>query len=412
MRKKVLKISLIIAFVLFFCMATICILCIPFNEITSLPDKINIDYNSLTNITSTNPFGKFISCELSGNSMVQSNAPLEDLKLNIKLFNIITLKQIEVDTETIKVHTGGNTVGFSLNTSGVVVIGSSAVMTEKGSVDTLKNLDIKNGDIIVELAGEKVERLADLSEILDKEENRGKELSIKIRRDKKEIEYKITPAKDIYTQKYKLGLWVKDDASGVGTLTFVRTDNNRFGALGHAICDADTKKPIEINGGEMFNATIIGINKGAKGKPGELKALFIQGNNSIGEVDKNTKFGIFGKYNEDKLKDLNKNTIMQTGGRFTTKPGKAKIRVSLDNDTFKDYDIEIIKTNYQANCSDKSMVIRVVDKELLEKTGGIIQGMSGSPIIQNDKVVGAVTHVFVSDPTKGFGVYLDWMIEQ
>ena len=384
---------------------------VPISTIINLPNNINLPYEEFASVESQKPFGKLINLKFNGAVQVNDNGE-SDVTLEIKLFNILTLKRIAVNPKTTNVYAGGNAVGFSLNSSGVIVVGSSAVMTEQGGVDTIQGVDIKNGDIITEIEGDRVNRLSDLAEIINKEQNQDKELTIKIKRKGEDFERKIKPVKDVQSKKYKLGLWVKDDASGVGTLTYVRQDNSRFGALGHAICDQDTKEPFEINSGDMYNCTVIGINKGQKGKPGELKALFIQGSNNIGSVDKNTKYGVFGEYKKDKLEKLNKEHLFEAGGRFTAKPGKAKLRASLDGSEIKEYDIEIIKTNYQSSSSDKSMVIRVTDKELLKKTGGIVQGMSGSPIIQNGKVVGAVTHVFVSDPTKGFGIYLDWMINQ
>ena len=404
--------SILLILVIFFGAVGGCLVSnIPFAEIKNLPDKITVSNQDLDTLTENQNFGFMIKSKLSGN-LETSDGGSSNIKLNIKLLNIITLRQIDVDVKDISVWTGGDTVGFSLTSNGVIVVGSSSVATENGNVNTLNNADIKSGDVLLEIEGEKVNRVGDLSRIANKEENQGKTLTVKIRRNGKEQETKITPAKDTQTQKYKLGLWVKDDMSGVGTLTYVRQDNNRFGALGHAICDSESKEPFDVNGGDMYKCTVIGLNKATKGKPGEIKALFVQsGNNAIGSVDKNNKYGIFGTYNTTKIEKLRKKETIKVGGRWTAKPGKAKIRVNLD-DEIKDYDIEIIKTNYQSSSSDKSMVIRVLDKELLKKTGGIIQGMSGSPIIQNDRVVGAVTHVFVSDPTKGFGIYLDWMINE
>lgn len=410
MRKKALKISVII-FIACGIFAGFLFHLVPFKNILSLPSCINLPYDDFGVVEQSKPFGKFVNLSFSGVAETSSTGK-NSVVLNIKLLNLITLKQLDVNVLNQKVYAGGNAVGFSLNSQGVVVIGNSAVTTENGTVDTLNNVDIKNGDILLEINGEKINRISNLSSVLNKEGYNGEELTILIKRNGEILERKLTPAKDSQSKLYKLGLWVKDDASGVGTLTFVREDNLRFGALGHAICDPDTKQTFEMNSGDMYNSTVIGISKGQKGKPGELKALFIQGSNPIGEVDKNCKYGVFGTYNKEKVDKLSANNLVETGGRFTAKPGKAFIRTCLDSNEFKDYEIEIIKTNYQNSCSDKSMVFRVTDKELIKKTGGIVQGMSGSPIIQNGKIIGAVTHVFVSDSTKGFGIYLDWMINQ
>lgn len=409
MQKRAFKIVFVIVLVFGF-FATIIYSLVPFGAIFSLPNTINLSYDDFDTIQNSQPFGKLVNISLSkfiSTSQTENN----QIELHVKLFDFLVLKKVNVNVNNSKVFAGGNTVGFSLNSSGVIVVGNSAVTTESGIVDTLKGVDIKNGDILLELDGEKVNRISDLSKILNKEQYNGGEIVVKIKRKNEILERKLTPAKDSQSHLYKLGLWVKDDASGVGTLTFVRQDNSRFGALGHAICDPDTKQPFEINSGDMYNSTVIGINKGQKNKPGELRALFVQGgSNSIAQVDKNCKYGVFGTYLD--TNKLDTNSLMEVGGRFTAKPGKAKIRTCLDSGEFKEYEIEIIKTNYQNSSSDKSMVFRVTDKELIKKTGGIVQGMSGSPILQNGKIIGAVTHVFVSDPTKGFGIYLDWMINE
>lgn len=386
---------------------------VPFDEIYNLPESVNLSDEDIVQIQENKPFGKLIAIKTNDIIEVSSGQIIKKTtNLDLKLFGLIKIRSINILENPIEVITGGNIVGFSLTSRGVVVVGSSPVLTENGNVNTLENIDIKNGDIITNIGEDSVNRISDISVIINKQENHNKELEITIKRKGETLSRIIKPAKDLMTNTYKLGLWIKDDASGVGTLTYIRKDNNRFGALGHAICDTDTKEVFEINSGDLYSATVIGINKGQKGKPGELKALFIQGSNNLGSVDKNTKYGVFGTIKEEKISKFSKAKVENVGGRLTAKPGKAFIRASLDGEQAKDYQIEIIKTNYQNVSSDKSMVIRVVDKELLNKTGGIIQGMSGSPIIQNGRVIGAVTHVFISDPTKGFGIYLDWMINQ
>lgn len=383
----------------------------PFAEIKNCPSLVNLSYEEIQDVNNNHVFGKFVYAKCN-DILSTNNVSSNIVNVSFKLFNLITIKTIQVNTNEVEVLAGGNVVGFSLNSSGVIVIGSSPVITEQGNVNTLNQSDIKAGDVILEIAGEKVNRISSIEKIINKPENAGKELEVIIKRKDEQLKVMVTPALDMQSKKYKLGVWIKDDVSGVGTLTYVRKDNKRFGALGHAISDVENQKPFEISGGDVYNSTIIGYNKAVKGKPGEIKALYVQGSNSLGKVDKNTKFGVFGTYEESKFLKLNNHETLKTGGRLTAKPGKAKIRVSLDNEAPQDYDIEIIKTNYQNLSSDKSMVIRVTDKELLNKTGGIIQGMSGSPIIQDDKIIGAVTHVFISDATKGFGVYLDWMINE
>ena len=202
--------------------------------------------------------------------------------------------------------------------------------------------------------------------IINKKEYEGKELNIKAMRKNKQIDLKLKPALDAQTKKYKMGLWVRDDAAGVGTLTFIRKDNKRFGALGHAICDVDTKVPFSVSNGKMYLSNIIGIKRGRQGVPGELKGLFVKSQNLEGVVDKNGEFGVFGTLSEDS-KLLKEDNVIQIGGRLTARPGKAKIRASIDGQKVEEYDIEIVKTNYQNISKQKSMVIKVIDKALIEK---------------------------------------------
>lgn len=407
MRKKLLNISTAIVVTMYVFVAFLCNI-VPFSTIYNLDDNLVIASYEVEEFLQSKPFGNFINFTLHDEQNCSSNT----LKIDVNLFSKIKLKTLNVEVNDIEVFTGGNVVGFSLSSNGVIVIGSGKVETINGPVDCIEDSNIKVGDVIFEINEEKINKVSDLTNIVNKKQYEGKELKLKVKRKDKVFETTITPAKDIQSNQYKLGLWIKDDASGVGTLTYIRKDNYRFGALGHSISENGSKEPFSLSGGDMYTCNVIGVNKGAKGKPGEVKALFIQGKNSIGDVDKNTKYGVFGNYNQDKVSNLDEKKLMKVGGRFTAKPGKAKIRCALDGKETKDYDIEIIKTNYQNSSNEKSMVIRVIDKELISKTGGIIQGMSGSPILQNDKVIGAVTHVFVSDPTKGFAVYLDWMINE
>ena len=212
---------------------------------------------------------------------------------------------------------------------------------------------------------------------------------------------------DKNTGKYKLGLWVRDDVSGIGTLTYVDKNSNSFAALGHAVTDNENN--VEVGSGKVYGCKLIGIDKGEKNDPGQLKCMFLQTDEEKGDIVKNTKYGVFGQLsNTEGLVD--KNLSMRLGGRLSVNPGKAHI-ISSVSGIREEYEIEIIKASYQSKADDKSLVFRVKDKRLLALTGGIVQGMSGSPIVQNGKLVGAVTHVFMSDPTKGYGVYSDWMVE-
>ena len=332
--------------------------------------------------------------------------------------NLIVPANLEVNNLAVKrndlsddeIYVGGNAVGVYLNTKGVILMGSNSIITKDGLVDTLKNSPLQIGDLILKINDELIFNINEIVEIINREENQGKEVKITYVRKNKEYETSILPALDVQTNEYKLGIWVKNDASGVGTLTYV-TKDGKFGALGHSINVGGTKDAYEISGGKLYNCNIIGVTKGKKGKAGELKGLFLQGKNVQGEIERNEATGIYGTLCENSsLMENVKLRPYKKGGRFSARPGKAKILSCVDGKEVKEYDIEIIKTNYQNTSKEKSMVIKITDKELLEKTGGIVQGMSGSPIIQNGRLIGAVTHVFINDPTKGFGLYLDWML--
>lgn len=403
--KKTYRLSLLAICLL----AIFAIFTTPFNVIYSL-DTINCGENAVKEINCNHIFGNFVTA--CNRDYTTASLTSNKMCVDLKLFNLIKLKSIYVNTEEIPLYVGGDIVGFSLNGDGVVIIGTGKVDSKNGSIDTVAVGDIKKGDVIKEIEGESVRSVVDIYKIINKDGNKDRQLSIKLKRNGDIIETQILNTYDVNSGTYKLGLWVKDDLSGIGTLTYIRQDNKRFGALGHAICDGNTKTIYPIESGTMYPCTVIGINKASKGRAGELKGLFMQGkNNALGTVDKNCKSGVYGNVPEQSAVLSSKQTLL-AGGRMYAKPGKACIRSSIDGNTIKDYEIEIVKTNYQSSSNEKSMVIKVTDKELLKKTGGIVQGMSGSPIIQNGRVIGAVTHVFLNDSTKGFGIYLDWMINQ
>ena len=209
----------------------------------------------------------------------------------------------------------------------------------------------------------------------------------------------------------KIGLWVRDAAAGVGTLTFYEPSSGMFATLGHGIMDIDTAELIKIANGELVTTNILSINKGTKGNPGEIRGT-IEAGHTIGSISKNTKFGVFGTINKTPYLNTSNTNEVQVALREEIKTGKAQIICELENGKKEYYDIEIQRIFISNNKDNKSMLIKVTDKKLSEKTGGIIQGMSGAPIIQNGKFVGAVTHVLVNDPTIGYGVFADIMLKQ
>ena len=394
-------------YVLLFCFIIVLISNIPIYKIATFPNNVLFFADDIEFVNENKIFGDYVTVSLNNdknNPVIENREPV----IEFKLFNLIPIKKRKIRVlDSKKIYAGGMPVGLVLNSKGVIVVGASPVTTFDGEYNAEKDGVLKIGDIILEINNTEVLTTDDVSRIINKKENKDKELFVKVLRDSKEIVLETKPIYDIRSDIYRLGVWVKDDASGIGTLTFVDS-NLRFGALGHPICDNDTKTIINIRDGKLYNCSVMGVNKSKGGVPGEIRGLFLEGKDEQGYIEKNNEFGVFGELSKDSsLIELTEE--YEIGGRLTVKPGKAQIRCCVDGENIKMYDIEIIKTNYQNYSNDKSMVIRVTDLDLINKTGGIVQGMSGSPIIQNGRLVGAVTHVFVNDPTKGFGVYLDWM---
>lgn len=303
--------------------------------------------------------------------------------------------------EKIKVYLGGYPLGFTFKCDGVLVV----------AISNENTTNLVEGDIIKKIESYEVFSVENISEILNEKVNSSETLNLTIVRKNEEQKSTIKPIFDTATQKYKLGLWIRDDAAGVGTITYVRKDNLRFGALGHPVCDIDTSSIMPVSSGNIYKCNIVGYKKGLKGNPGELKGLFLRNGSVYGSLDKNEKSGVYGTFQNDKLDFVNEKEV-EVADRSEIKSGRATIRCTIDGYEPQEYEIEIVKTYFQTGRDTKSMFIRVTDKALLEKTGGIVQGMSGSPIIQNGKLVGAVTHVFVTDPTKGYGIFADLMIKE
>lgn len=378
------------------------------SSLDAIPSTIISDSSDINSIKPKDFLSNFYTFKKIDTSTPCYGNNFKTTHTSIELFGFIPVKNIQVN-EIVedKIWASGKTVGIALQSRGVVVVGKSPLITDSQD-SSYDNFEV--GDIILQIEGEEINSAQNVEEVINKNEYQGKELVVRAKRNEQPFFTTIKPAYDVQTKKYKLGLWVRDDASGIGTLTYIRPDNLRFGALGHSISELETGTIIDVHNGKLYKCQVLSIEKSERGKAGELRGLFIQ--NDIGEasVDNNNPYGIYGSIYEDSslMNDL---TLVKIGGRMTAKPGKAQILCCLDGKTVQSFDIEIIKTNYQKTSNDKSIVLKVTDKELLNRTGGIVQGMSGSPIIQDGRLIGAVTHVFVNDPTKGFGIYLDWMID-
>ncbi len=331
-------------------------------------------------------------------------------KAKVSLLGIIPLKSVAVKAvpSEIMLYPGGQPVGVKLNTQGVLIVAMSDIDSENGkntSPGAAGGLQV--GDSILKINNIPINNSEQVSKIVNDCE--GKELSLTINRKGNELVKTIKPIKSTTDNKYKIGLWIRDSTAGVGTLTFFDEKTKKFAALGHPITDADTGTILSISSGQIVSSSIVSIRKGARGNPGELKGIFIDEDVTMGDIFKNTDCGIFGTTNK-KLINLKFNKPMKIGLRHEIKEGPAQIITTVNGEEPKAYNIEIQKLLQQDTPGPKSMVIKVTDETLLEKTGGIVQGMSGSPIIQNDKIVGAVTHVLINKPDVGYGIYIEWML--
>ena len=330
--------------------------------------------------------------------------------LEVSLFDNILLKNVEVSVlPKTKVIPVGNIAGVKLYTSGVLVVGMSEIEgNDNKKYKPYENTGIKEGDTIIKVNDKNINSTSDLIQTVNL--SQGHDISIKYIHQQETKECSITPVKTNNSQ-YKIGLWVRDSAAGVGTVTFYDPSSKTFGALGHGITDIDTNELINIASGEFITTKILNITKGESGNPGKIQGT-IENQNNIGTIGKNTRYGIYGKV--DNLASLNIDTSKEAevALREEIQLGKAKILCSLDNQKPQEYEIEIEKIYKDNNYDNKSMKIKVTDEKLLEKTGGIIQGMSGSPVLQNGKFIGAITHVLVNDPQEGYAVFGDIMLKQ
>lgn len=331
--------------------------------------------------------------------------------IEINLFGKLPLKNISVTTiEDTKVVPVGKIIGLKLYTNGVLIVGMSEIEDlNKTLSKPYENSDIKEGDTILKINENEIENIESLKEVVNNSE--GNNLELTLLRDGSIVTSNIKPVQT-KLKEYKLGLWVKDAATGVGTMTFYEPSSKLFAVLGHGITDSDTDRLINIDSGELVTSRVISIKKGEVENPGEIKGTILN-QQTIGEVMKNTQFGIYGNLNNLTSLNIDTSKAVDVALRSEIKQGEAKVICALDNSNkSKEYSIQIEKIYLDNDSNNKSMLIRVTDKELLEKTGGIIQGMSGSPIIQNDKVIGALTHVLVGDPQTGYAVFADLMIKQ
>lgn len=331
----------------------------------------------------------------------------------VYLFNIIPVDTIDVNVVTpSSCYVGGQIVGISLTTDGVLVLGSGEVTTTSGTtVEPSKNI-LKSGDYVVEINGKEVNEKEKLVQYI--QECSGDTITLTVNRNGEMIEVAVKPelAED---GTYKIGAWIRDDTAGIGTLTYIDPSTGKFGALGHGITDVDTGTLLDILSGDVYKAHILSINKGKVGDPGEIVGSMSRNSASyIGSLENNDNIGVYGTVENidsclDKL-EINEDMLYEIGYASSVHEGEITI-VSECLGELEEYTAEIEVVDHSNVDSEKAMKIEITDERLLKSTGGIVQGMSGSPIIQDGKLIGAVTHVLVDDPTKGYGIFIENMLE-
>lgn len=366
-----------------------------------LPDKIEaystkkIEYKSVYSVENNSSY----LVDYQNNSKV---SPIEN---DIKLLGIIPVKTTSIiQSKPKKVSVSGESFGIKLYTDGVIIVGIRDVETDKGKCNPAKEAGLEKGDIIIEINGKKVYSADSVTDILN--DNNGKDYKITVKRNGNYKEFLLKPAYSSSQGCYKVGLWVRDSTAGVGTITYYDKSNNTVSALGHPITDVDTNEIMPILDGEAVRATVTKIYKSKAGEAGSLCCEFT--NDIIGTLKKNCQSGIYGKYtctlkNTYEYEVASPNEIVR---------GPVQILCTIDSGKAKFYNAQISRISYRENKKGKNMVVKITDERLLEKTGGIVQGMSGSPIIQNGKLVGALTHVIVDSPEKGYAIFAQDMVDE
>ena len=366
-----------------------------------LPDKIEaystkkIEYKSVYSVENNSLY----QVDYQNSSKV---SPVEN---DIKLLGIIPVKTTSIiQSKPKKVSVSGESFGIKLYTDGVIIVGIRDVETDKGKCNPAKEAGLEKGDIIIEINGKKVYSADSVTDILN--DNNGKDYKITVKRNGNYKEFLLKPAYSSSQGCYKVGLWVRDSTAGVGTITYYDKSNNTVSALGHPITDVDTNEIMPILDGEAVRATVTKIYKSKAGEAGSLCCEFT--NDIIGTLKKNCQSGIYGKYtctlkNTYEYEVASPNEIVR---------GPVQILCTIDSGKAKFYNAQISRISYRENKKGKNMVVKIKDERLLEKTGGIVQGMSGSPIIQNGKLVGALTHVIVDSPEKGYAIFAQDMVDE
>ncbi|WP_077621623.1 SpoIVB peptidase [Sediminibacillus massiliensis] len=368
-------------------------------QLPALGDNVTVSANSEEKVIEAIDTSEFKAIDAGSGNVIYELAGLPVKKVNVDVL------------DDLKIIPGGQSIGVNLHTLGVLVVGHHQIETANGKVSPGEEADIQVGDIILEINGKKIKEMKEVAPYVKSAGDNGAELNLTVKRGDEKLKTKLKPYLDEKEDKYRIGLYIRDSAAGIGTMTFYEPKSKKYGALGHVISDMDTRKPIEIHNGTIVRSSIKSIEKGNNGTPGEKQAEFSANEKKIGNITKNTPFGVFGKLDKG-ISNGQMDQAMPIALSYQVKEGPAQILTVVKGEKVEAFDVEIVSSVPQKFPATKGMIVKVTDPELLKETGGIVQGMSGSPIIQDGKVIGAVTHVFVNDPTSGYGVHIEWMLNE
>ena len=347
-----------------------------------------------------------INKEYDKNCFFQKDINKSSLKVKscLKFLNVFPVKTVYVNvTPKHKVVPCGTPFGVKIYSKGVMITNIADVNTGFAVKSPAKDAGLKKGDVITEVDGQEVNSNEELEKIIN--DSKEKSLVLDVVRENKTEKIVVSPVKSDDDKEYRLGMWVRDSSSGIGTLTFCNKENGMFAGLGHGICDIDTGEIIPCGTGDIVQASITDINKSSPGIPGELRGC-ITNRQPMGEIHTNDSTGIYGSLKESAFDGEEAEVCLKQN----VKKGPAYIISTLEGEKPEYYDINIDSINYNVNSPTKNIKISITDKRLMEKTGGIVQGMSGSPIMQDGKLIGAVTHVLVNNPSKGYGIFAETML--
>lgn len=391
-----------------------------FRTFVALPDHLRLPQGQAHELSLGLPFSTAVPTAGQGLAVGGGGAPLQlaaeqpgRYTLDVKLFGLIPIRRMTVDVvPEIRVVPGGHSIGVRLQSHGVLVVGFAAIQDEEGRVHHPgRAAGLQVGDTIIAIDGRPVRGEEHAVHLFQEAGRRGRPVTLTVRRGEERLERTVQPVQEKESGRWRVGLYIRDGASGVGTLTFYHPPTRKFGALGHVIAEGENRRPFDFAHGQITAADVVKIQKGKRAAPGEKITSHPEAGGRLGVIEKNTPFGIFGRLNAP-LKNPLYEEPLPVAMASQVKEGPAQILTVVDGQKIERFDVEIVRLIRQPTAEGKNMIVQITDPRLLEATGGIVQGMSGSPIIQDGRVVGAVTHVFVNDPTRGYGVLIEWMLQE